>query len=396
VKPDFVQELRCPACRRDGVLELHAQAEDAREVREGSLRCEACASEFGVRKGVPELLYDPPPHILAEAAGLERFAEEMRGDGWDRELVRKLPNLENGYWYVQARSMHQLLTTIPFQPGEAILDVGSNTCWAANHFAERGLRAIALDIATVELQGLYTADWFIEDGHVFFERVLGSMDAIPLASGSVDYVYCCQVLHHNDRAGLRRTFAEIFRILRPGGRLLMVNETLKTLRDPHGVHDEGVREYEGYEHAHWSMRYRWEATRAGMLTEIAEPHYRSFFGDAELSIPPGTPRLKALALRAGFGMRSSGVARRLYLAWLNHVWGGVSMNMIATKPVRHLGASERMSAAERLARLAAAWTRLGRDRREGRAPRRAPRTPEQAAEALERTAATEVPAETSR
>ncbi|MGC2373890.1 MAG: methyltransferase domain-containing protein, partial [Solirubrobacteraceae bacterium] len=342
MKSEFAQVLRCPACRHDGTLELHALESDAQEAREGLLRCRVCATELAVHRGVPELLHDPPAHVLAEAAGLARFAEDMRRDGWDRELVRKLPDLEHGYWYVQSRSMHQLLTTVPLQPGETIVDVGSNTCWASNHFAERGLRAIALDIATVELQGLYTADWFIEDGRVFFERVLGSMDAIPLASASVDYVYCCQVLHHNDRIGLRRTFEEIFRVLRPGGRLLMVNETLKTLRDPHGVHDEGVREYEGYEHAHWAARYRWEATRAGMHTETAEPHYRSFFGDAELSIPPDTSRLRALALRAGFGLRSHALARRAYLAWLNHVWGGVSMNMIATKPVRYVGTAERM------------------------------------------------------
>jgi SAM-dependent methyltransferase/uncharacterized protein YbaR (Trm112 family) len=382
VKPEFAHVLRCPACRRDGTLELLVEHSDASEAREGSLRCRACDARFAVHRGVPDLLHDPPEHILVEAAGLERFAAKMRGGGWDREMMRRLPNLEHGYWYVQARSMHQLLTTIPLQPGQTVLDVGSNTCWASNHFAERGLRAIALDIATVELQGLYTADWFIDDGHVFFERVLGSMDAIPLSSASVDYVYCCQVLHHNDRISLRRTFEEIFRVLRPGGRLLMVNETLKTLRDPHGVHDEGVREYEGYEHAHWAARYRWEALRAGLHTESAEPHYRSFFGDAELSIPPDTSRLRALALRAGFGLRSHALARRAYLAWLNHVWGGVSMNMIATKPVRYVGTAERMTAAQRLLRLAAARARLARDRREGHAPARAPRTPEQAAEAL--------------
>jgi SAM-dependent methyltransferase len=380
VKAEFAGELRCPACRRDRVLGLRARESDSREVREGLLRCSVCGSEFELHRGVPDLLHDPPAHILAEAAGLERFAADMRGDGWDRELVRRLPNLEHGYWYVQARSMHQLLTTIPFQPGQTILDVGSNTCWATNHFAERGLRAIALDIATVELQGLYTADWFIDDGHVFFERVLGSMDAIPLASGSVDYVYCCQVLHHNDPDSLRRTFAEIFRVLRPGGRLLMVNETLKTLRDPHGVHDEGVQEYEGYEHAHWAARYRWEATRAGLLTEVAEPHYRSFFGDAELTIPPGASQTKTLALRLGFALRSHDLVRRVYLAWLNQVWGGVSMNMIATKPVRYLGTTrKRIGAAQRLVRVAAARARLKRDRREGIAPQRALRTPEEAA-----------------
>ncbi len=382
VKPGFAEMLCCPVCRRDGVLELQSPESDSQEVREGALRCSTCATEFELHRGVPELLHNPPAHILAEAAGLERFAADMRGDGWDRELVRRLPNLEHGYWYVQARSMHQLLTTISFQPGQSILDVGSNTCWATNHFAERGLRAIALDIATVELQGLYTADWFIDDGHVFFERVLGSMDAIPLASSSVDYVYCCQVLHHNDLDSLRRTFAEIFRVLRPGGRLLMVNETLKTLRDPHGVHDEGVQEYEGYEHAHWAVRYRWEAMRAGLLTETAEPHYRSFFGDAELRIPPGTSWRRAQALKLGFALRSSGLARRAYLAWLNHVWGGVSMNMIATKPVRYLGTTrKRIGTVQRLARVAAARARLERDRREGIAPERALRTPEEAADA---------------
>lgn len=382
LKPTFATELRCPACRRDRVLQLRAEESDAKEVREGTLHCGACGIELAVRRGVAELLHDPPEHVVAEAAGLERLAADMRDGGWDRELILKLPDVEHGYWYVQARSMHQLLTTIPFQPGQSILDVGSNTCWASNHFAERGLRAIALDIATAELQGLYTADWFMEGKDVFFERVLGSMDAIPLASSSVDYVYCCQVLHHNDVQSLRRTFAEIFRVLRPGGRLLMVNETLKTLRDPDGVHDEAVAQYEGYEHAHWALRYRWEAARAGFFTQLAEPHYKPFFGDADLALDSQTPRWKASTAKACFALRRFGLARRAYLAWLNHVWGDVSMNMIATKPVRYVGAHESLGTPHRLARTLAAGLRLRADRRAGRAPQPALRTPEQAAQAM--------------
>ncbi|HTZ64155.1 MAG TPA: class I SAM-dependent methyltransferase [Solirubrobacteraceae bacterium] len=387
MKAELVEQLRCPACGSDHALRLCVQELDAREVREGLLRCSACAREFAVRRGVPELLHDPQAHILTEAAGLERFAEHMRLGGWDRELVRRLPDVEHGYWYVQARSMHQLLTTVPFRPGQTVLDVGSNTCWASNHFAERGLRAIALDIATTELQGLYTAEYFLENGHVFFERILGSMDAIPLGSSSIDYVYCCEVLHHNDPAGLRRTLQEIFRVLRPGGRLLMVNETLRTLRDPSGMHLEGVEQYEGYEHANPAYRYRWEATRAGFFTEVTEPHYRSFFGDAELALPPNTPALRAAAARAGFALRPLGLARRVYLWWLNNIWGGVSMNMIATKPTRYVGRHEPMPAGERLARTALAGARLkvARLRRSPSAPQKLPRTPEQAAAAAHPT-----------
>jgi SAM-dependent methyltransferase/uncharacterized protein YbaR (Trm112 family) len=384
VRAQFARQLRCPACLNQATFELSATSSDEREVREGTLRCAACANEFAVHRGVPELLFEPPEHIVKEAAGLERFAEQMRLEGWDREMVRKLPDLQHGYWYVQARSMHQLLTTVPFLPGQSVLDVGSNTCWASNHFAERGLQAIAMDIATPELQGLYTADWFIEDGRVYFERVLGSMDAIPLASSSVDYVYCCQVLHHNDLDSLRRTFSEIFRVLRPGGRLLVVNETLKTLRDPDGVHDEGVEQFEGYEHAHWAARYRWEAIRAGFLTEVTEPHYRPFFGDAELPAQTTGVGLRALARRVAFAMRHVAVVRRLYLAWLNQVEGGVSLNMIATKPSRYVGRHENMPAGERLLRSSVAAARLPIDRARGRAPSRLPRTPEQAAGVLQR------------
>ncbi len=380
-----VEQLRCPACRRDHTLVLCVESGDEREVREGVLRCRACTTEFGMHRGVPELLHDPAPHIVKEVAGLERFASQMRLEGWDRELVRRLPDLDHGYWYVQSRSMYQLLSTIPFQAGQSLLDVGSNTCWAANHFAERGLRAIALDIATVELQGLYTAEYFLDDGHVFFERVLGTMDDIPLASSSLDYVYCCEVLHHNDLAGLRRTFEEIFRVLRPGGRLLMVNETLKTLRDPSGVHLQGVEQYQGYEHAHWAMRYRWEATRAGFFTEVTEPHYRAFFGDADVPPMPGAWRLSAIGGRLGFALRRIGLMRRVYLMWLNHVAGGVSMNMVATKPRRFVGPHEGMESPERLLRTATAAARAGAARLArlpGSSPK-LPRSPEQAAAAMQ-------------
>jgi SAM-dependent methyltransferase/uncharacterized protein YbaR (Trm112 family) len=384
VKAEFAGRLRCPACLCDKTLSLRADASDEHEAREGELRCTACETAFAVHRGVPELLYEPPAHIVAEAAGLERFAERMRLDGWDQETVLALPNIDHGYWYVQARSMHQLLTTVPFLAGQSILDVGSNTCWAANHFARRGLSAIALDIATPELQGLYTADYFIAGGEVFFERVLGSMDAIPLASSSLDYVYCCEVLHHNDSDSLRRTFSEIFRVLRPGGRLLMVNETLKTLRDPHGVNVDGVEEYEGYEHAHWALQYRWEATRAGFFTEVIEPHYLSYFGDADVAARDNESPLQARARAQLFATGSWGPARRAYLSWLNNVSGGVSMNMIATKPKRYVGRHERMAVAERLTRTAAAGVRVQLARLKGNGPERLPRTPEQAAETMRR------------
>ena len=178
-----------------------------------------------------DLLYEPSEVILREAAGLERFAEVMRRDGWDGERIRELPDVELPYWIGQANSMRRLLATTTFQAGQRLLDVGSNTCWASNIFAARGLDVIALDITATELQGLRTAEHFI-GGEAYFERVLGSMLELPLASGSLDWVFCCEVLHHNDRRGMDRALGEIYRVLRPGGVLLVLNEPCASRCDP--------------------------------------------------------------------------------------------------------------------------------------------------------------------
>jgi SAM-dependent methyltransferase/uncharacterized protein YbaR (Trm112 family) len=329
MQADFATNaLRCPSCRHERTLTVVAETEDEREAREGLLRCKACGSEFPLHRGVGHLMPTPPEHVQREAAGLERFADFMRADGWTRERIKQLPAIDDGYWYVQARTIDQLLTTVHFQPGEWVLDVGSNTCWASNHFAVRGLRAIALDIATAEMQGLYTADYFIEDGTSYFERVLGSMYDMPLASESLDYVFCCEVLHHNDRQSLRRTFQEAFRVLKPGGKLLVANETIKTLYDRQGVHTEGVEEFEGYEHAFWAAEYRWEAIRAGFSTRVLDPVYHSFFDGP----PDRRPRQAGLRGRVKAELRPHPLGRKAYLMWLNHVRGTVQFNMIATKP----------------------------------------------------------------
>ena len=280
----------------------------------------------------------PPEHIVREAAGLDRFADYMRADGWDRETIRRLPNLENGYWYVQSKSLEQLLAAVDFVPGQSLIDVGSNTCWASNQFAIRGLHVIALDISTAEMQGLYTSDYFIDDDTSYFERVVGSMYEMPIASSALDYVFCCEVLHHNDSTTLGRTFKEAFRVLKPGGKMLIVNETIKTVRDPIGVHTEGVEQFEGYEHAFWALRYRAEATRAGFFTRMVEPSYHWFF-----HVPPRSqaPPLRKPRSRALFELRDHYFGQRLYLSWLNHYRGGVQLNMIATKPSVSLRVLER-------------------------------------------------------
>jgi SAM-dependent methyltransferase len=334
VKSEFAAAmLRCPECGHDRTMRMFAVDEDDREIRTGTLACTDCGAQRPVYRGVANMMLQAPEHVEREAAGLKRFADTMRAGGWTRETILGLPNVEDGYWYVQGASINQLLHEIPFAPGQSLLDIGSNTCWASNYFAVRGLKVVALDISLWEMQGLWTADYFIEDGTSYFERVLGSMDAMPIASSSLDYVYACEVLHHNDSEGLHRTFEEAYRVLKPGGRMLVVNETLKTLRDPVGVHAEAVEAFEGYEHAHWAWEYRWAATRAGFRTRLIEPSYHRYFAEPAAG---HSPPLRSYRDRVTHELRSRALGRKALLAWINHAAGDVAFGMVATKPAGRL------------------------------------------------------------
>lgn len=269
MRESLVPILRCPACLREGTLVLAAERRDRREVREGTLTCASCRREFAIVDGIADLLPDPPEFVARECAGLERFAAVMRADGWDRARIRELPDVDLDYWRGQAGAMRALLQRVNLEPGRRLLDVGSNTCWASNVFASRGLEVLALDICLCELQGLRTADYFIEDDRgVFFERVRSSMFEPALASASFDYVFCCEVLHHNDRAHLQRTLAEMFRVLRPGGRLLVINEPMRFPLRPKRDHAREVAQFEGNEHVYYLHQYLLAARRAGFSTTI--------------------------------------------------------------------------------------------------------------------------------
>jgi SAM-dependent methyltransferase len=309
MRPEALSWLRCPRCRGEGSLELTATARNDVEVREGSLHCGRCGARFAIDAGIVDLLDDPPDFVVREAAGLEQFAVAMRADGWDRERIRGLPHdhAGSGYWFVQNAAMQALLRAVPLRPGARILDVGANVCWASNIFARRGLEAVAIDIATAELQGLRTADYFLEDG-VYFERVLTPMFDLAIASDSVDYVFCCQVLHHNDADHLRRTMRECYRVLRPGGQLLVINDQLKfPLNLKHGHDSTDVAKFEGNEHVHFFHTYFLAARRAGFRVQVRRP------GNAG-------------------SLRSPAWSHKLQLAYKLLVSGDVNLNLVGHKP----------------------------------------------------------------
>jgi SAM-dependent methyltransferase len=334
MRPELIEQLRCPRCRAERSLVLDVVEEDEREVRTGALSCGVCSHRAPVADGIVDLLFDPPEFVTREAAGLERFGETMRADGWDRERILKLPYEQSGYWFSQAAAMEHLLEIMEFEPGATLLDVGSNTCWASNLFAQRGLRVTALDIAPALMQGLRTADWWFDANDVYFERVLSVMFDPALAADTFDYVFCCEVLHHNHRENLHRTLAELRRMLKPGGKLIVLNEPLRFPSDLKRDFGQEVAEYEGHEHVYFAHEYLLAARRAGFTVRLVRPNTTRFFRREpfELKFEDGIGTAVKTCVKQI--LRSGRAGRRAFTLY-KLLWGPeVSLGMICTKPGR--------------------------------------------------------------
>jgi arsenite methyltransferase len=126
------------------------------------------------------------------------------------------------------------------QPGETVLDVGSgggiDTILAARRVGPDG-KAVGLDILQeMCVRGRrHAAEAGVEG---WTEFVKGEMEDIPLPDESIDVVISNGVLNLSARKG--RALAEMFRLLKPGGRICMADLTVEGELPPEIANDQSA------------------------------------------------------------------------------------------------------------------------------------------------------------
>jgi arsenite methyltransferase len=126
------------------------------------------------------------------------------------------------------------------QPGQTVLDVGSgggiDTILAARSVGPEG-RAIGLDALEemCERGRNHAAQAGVEGWTEFLQ---GEMEDIPLPDESVDMVISNGVLNLSARKS--RALAEIFRVLRPEGRMCMADLTVEGELPPEVANDQSA------------------------------------------------------------------------------------------------------------------------------------------------------------
>jgi ArsR family transcriptional regulator len=143
------------------------------------------------------------PQVLNARDGKGNWADSVAGD------------MERHYspgrtWEATARGLAQLL-----QPGD-VLDVASGDGVMAELLAPHASSIVCLDISERVVKA--GRQRLRDCPHVRFE--LGDMHEMPLADASVDTALLLHALTYSSRPA--RVFAEVARVLRPGGQLLAV------------------------------------------------------------------------------------------------------------------------------------------------------------------------------
>jgi len=191
---------------------------------------------------------------------------------------------------LDARWRRRAVSDLRLAPHSVVLDVAAGTGSFTRELHRQGHLAIAVDLSFNMLHA----------GRSLPERVQADASALPLRSATFDGVTCGYALRNF--TDLEAVFLEMARVLRPGGRLSL----LETAQPPPGLWRVGFRL--------WFQRV--VPFIGSLLSDRDAYHYLP----ASTAYLPDAPVLVAMLNRAGFSA-------------VNHrrVLGGLSQQFLATR-----------------------------------------------------------------
>jgi len=231
--------LRCPACQSN-LLTLCKETINEIETRQGRIVCNKCSADYKIEDGIINFLHNANEGVLRERKAMDNdeYIVDESGSKYriSNETIEKfkdkflaLPQGDGSYFFRANGSFqttaeasgrfYSALADLSLSGKESILEIGSCFSYASFNFAKKGCSVVATDISNY----LKVSDLFIKQA--YFERIFSDMHYIPFMDNSFDIVFGSAILHHSK--DLKKVFSEIFRVLKPGGKLFVINEAAR-------------------------------------------------------------------------------------------------------------------------------------------------------------------------
>lgn len=256
MKAELLERMRCPRCygRLDlATLEWRGDAAFA-----GTITCRACGAGYPVERGVALLAaidrsWKP---MIGEVLSRAEITERVVVDGgFEQDRVEAADQYHEAATNVMNTLFADSLRDIELGPSSRVLDLGAGLCETARDIAATGAEVVASDVELSHL--LYVNFWKEDPVYVdgfplplrnpevypdYFTRVMADIHRIPFEDGVFDVTFCRSTIHHLD--DVRGAIREMARVTRPGGKVLLVSEPVRSVLDPEIEYLRGIFDYE--------------------------------------------------------------------------------------------------------------------------------------------------------
>jgi ubiquinone/menaquinone biosynthesis C-methylase UbiE/8-oxo-dGTP pyrophosphatase MutT (NUDIX family)/uncharacterized protein YbaR (Trm112 family) len=228
--------LRCPQCR--GHFEITAGR------RSPTLRCLECFTEYAVVDGIPRLV------ISSRAKAMEKFCEKYNAlrlrEGWASDIpefylhlpFRDFSGRHAQEWQMRAQSFRLVQNWLAREISNRelrVLDAGAGSGWMSRCLAESH-EVVAIDV-NAGPHGLAA----LSSAQRHFMAVQAELDRPPFASNSFDVVIVNASLHYT--RSVEQFFEQIQRVLRPDGKLIVMDSPTYPTREAAQAAHERSRAY---------------------------------------------------------------------------------------------------------------------------------------------------------
>jgi len=159
----------------------------------------------------------------------DQVDEDKRMKSQMEQMVNSYDSFMRKITLGRERALREMTVSLAqVKPGDCVLEVGCGTgtlTLAAKRQAGPSGKVFGIDIipGMIELSQRKAAQ---ANEEVTFQ--LGSIDDIPFSSNQFDVVMCSFMIFHMSETTRRKGIAEIYRVLKPQGRLLVLDLALPT------------------------------------------------------------------------------------------------------------------------------------------------------------------------
>lgn len=244
--------------------------------------CKSCETSYPINNGIIDGLYDLSNDTRNELLGMieETGRTSLNPEQFKVHTIEKVDTFEERcemskdmiFDYYGSCLLHfkQAIEKIKIQGNEKVLEVGSELNHPfLNYFSELGCECFATNI--------YFSIDSKEQTKKLPIRVLGDMNNLPYSNERFDIIIFSATLHHSN--DLDKVTSEASRVLKPGGKVIAVNEPVAGLLKNFSKREDGSKENRNSdinENEYSAFKYKSAFKKHGLKGELFFPRYYDY------------------------------------------------------------------------------------------------------------------------